>query len=182
MVSLSNHESKQADGCRRTITAPAYDHDGIVIGVVVALEDIDRQDDAEFAGEIRHPGDNCITRQRLGQREVFRLPIAEGKEVGGEHLLQQDDVRALARRLPNQPLRLVQIGILVPAAGHLHRRQRHFQAAFTFVEWDAGDPIATAKGAPPIIDIKCFLRDGPAMSSLPAGMWRGRCWGIDESS
>src|SRR4051812_756700 len=74
---------------------------GVEIGLARALEKTDRQYHLQLARELAKMIDRRIVRERRRQREMLRTLIdAEIRCL--EQFLQQDDLRALRRRLSHQ--------------------------------------------------------------------------------
>ena len=96
------------------------DRAGVVVGVVRALEEVDRDDDTELLRERGHPRHGRPV-ERLGEGEVLALPVHEREEVGREHLLRQHDLRAGRGRLAHDAGGLLEVLLAVPAAAHLGR-------------------------------------------------------------
>ena len=81
------------------------------------LEEADGQDDAEFLRQRREARDECVSLQQSRQAKILRaLRLAEVGRL--EKLLQQDNIRAAAGRLPNQSLGPICIGAGVINAGN----------------------------------------------------------------
>ena len=100
------------------------DGDGVEARLTGLFKKTDRQNDAEFPRQIGEARDHRMAFERRGAGEIVRVFVL-AEIPPGEELLQQDHMRALARRAAHQRLRLVEIRRLVRAAGHLRRGDRH---------------------------------------------------------
>src|SRR3546814_6467571 len=99
----------------------------MVMGVVGALEEADRQHDLELGGQRRHAGEQRIALSRLRQREVALLLVAA--EVGRlEEFLDQHHLRALAGGLAHQGLGPGDVGLAVPATGRSEEHTSELQS------------------------------------------------------
>ena len=99
--------------------AIGIDHgNGIEEGRASALEEADRQDDAQCFRQRGAAGDQRVAFQRLGEVEVLRV-LFDAEVGGGEKLLDEDDLGTLPGRLPDQRLGTVSVCGQIPTAGEL---------------------------------------------------------------
>jgi len=93
-------------------------HQCIEQGVVGPFEHADRQHHFQFRGQRGHASDGRVILDRC--RQVIKATVFVDAEVRRfEQFLDQDDFRALLRRIANQPLGIGDVGLFVPAALHL---------------------------------------------------------------
>src|SRR5262245_48299361 len=99
-------------------------HEAVEVGILRALEDGERQHDLQLLRDFRQALDRRMLGDGKRELEVLREVVLA--EVGRlEQLLDQDDVRALLRGLADQALGIRDVGIAIPAAGHLRRGDGH---------------------------------------------------------
>jgi hypothetical protein len=107
-------------------------HQAVEVGVVRTLEHGHRQHDAEIRREAGEAQDGWILGHRGGQLEVTRQVIlAEVRRL--EELLNEYHLGPSPGRLAHQPLRIRDVRLAVPAAGHLGRRHRHLHGQASVV-------------------------------------------------
>src|ERR1700694_2062576 len=101
------------------------DDDGIVECVVGAFEYADRQDDAEVARHSAKMFDRGMRVQRLGKFQMAQgMVLAEVRRL--EQFLDQNHLRAAARRYANKFLSAGDIRVPVPTARHLSGGHGYF--------------------------------------------------------
>ena len=128
--SRTSRGSPGSPGCApcgrcRASAVRVHHHERIEVGVLRALEHRERQYDLQLLRDLREPLDRRVLRDRQRELEVLReVVLAEVRRL--EQLLDQDDVGALLRGLADQALGVRDVGLAVPAAGHLRRGDGHF--------------------------------------------------------
>src|SRR5579862_6507863 len=93
--------------------------DGIEISVAGALEETDRQHDAELARDRAEVPHGAALGERARQGKVAHI-LLDAEVRCLEQLGQQDDLRAACSSLPDQLLGADDVARAVPVAGHLH--------------------------------------------------------------
>src|SRR5439155_16389482 len=121
-------------------------HQRVVVGVVGALEEADRQHNGKLGGDLAEPGQRRVAFDRMGEPEQLLILVLA--EIGRlEQLLQQDDLRPVAGRPPHHGLGLGDIGRGIAAAGELGGRYRDLRHAGSFPRayWFAAMAIWTSR-------------------------------------
>ena len=98
---------------------------GVEEGTVGLLEEADGQHHAQFARDLREVIDGAIVLHRGGNSQMTRV-LLDAEIWRLEQFLNEDDLRALRRRLPHQLFGIRNIDVHIPATGELRGRNGHF--------------------------------------------------------
>ncbi|MNV79478.1 hypothetical protein D3C71_1730320 [compost metagenome] len=94
------------------------DRDAVETGAAGQLEEADWQDDLQLFSHLLEMLDGDVVFNRRRQLQIVRVRLLA--EVRGlEQLLDQDDLRALACGLTDQPFSGLDVGFKVPGTSHL---------------------------------------------------------------